>query len=194
MNFGVRNFGAKKDVNEGGSWVAAGNFMHTSPAGCREGSNNDECFQNSNTIDKSTQSQNCGVSGTQGRQVAEVRLERDIKENEVWDISQKVEAGAESPIPIQLDEPNPVTRMGEKSTLQSSCQSTSNVDSKIEVTSPLKTQYWAQMQEERAEHAEAQEVTKNQKGKGRIKKIAREKGLTQRKEKQALGPNSGTKR
>ena len=75
MNFGARNFGAKKDANEGGNRVAAGNFLHTSPAGCREGSNNDEYFQNSNIVDKSTQSQNCSVSGTQGRQAAEVRFE-----------------------------------------------------------------------------------------------------------------------
>ena len=109
-------------------------------------------------------------------------------------VSQKVKVDAESPTPIQLDEPNLVTRMGERSTLQSSCQSTSNVDSKIEVTSPLKTRHWAQMQEERAELAAAQEANKNQKAKGRIKKIAHEKGLTQRKEKQALGPSSGTKR
>ena len=75
MNFGARNFGAKKDANEGGNRVAAGNFLHTSPVGCREGSNNDEYFQNSNIVDKSTQSQNCSVSGTQGRQAAEVRFE-----------------------------------------------------------------------------------------------------------------------
>ena len=52
----------------------------------------------------------------------------------------------------------------------------------------------AQKQEERVEQAAAQEIKKNQRGRGRIKNIAREKGLAQRKEKQALGPSSGTKR
>ena len=134
------------------------------------------------------------MSGTQGWQAAEVRSEGDIKENEMWDISQKVKACAESPIPIQLDAPSLAIRIGERSTVQSNCQSTLNVESNVEVTSPQKPRYWAQMQEAKVDHATAQEVTKNQKGKGRIKKIAREKGQTQRKEKQALSPNSGTKR
>ena len=109
-------------------------------------------------------------------------------------VSQKAEADTESPTPIQIDEPNLVTRLGERSMLQDTCQSTSNVDNNNEDTSPLKTRHWAQKQEERAEQATAQEAKKNQRGKGRIKNIAREKGLAQRKEKQALGPNSGTKR
>ena len=109
-------------------------------------------------------------------------------------VSQKAEADTESPTPIQIDEPNPVIRVGERSMLQDSCQSPSHVDNNNEDTSPLRTWHWAQKQEERAEQVAAQEAKKNQRGKGRIKNIAREKGLAQRKEKQALGPNSGTKR
>nr|POE70837.1 hypothetical protein CFP56_45471 [Quercus suber] len=193
MNYSNRNFSARNDVNGGEGKVAAGNFQHGTSTGCREGSAHGGCFQNSKIIDKTTQSQSCGVSSTQDGQAVKVRSKGDIKENEMWDISQKVEACAESSIPFQLDAPYLVTRMGERSTLQSSCKSTLNVESNVEVTSPQKQRYWAQMQEAKADHVKAQEVTKNQRGKGRIKKIAREKGQTQRKEKQALGLNSGTK-
>ena len=120
-------------------------------------------------------------------------------------VSQKAEADTESPTPIQIDEPNPVIRVGERSMVQDRCQSTSHVDNNNEDTSPLRTRHWAQKQEERAKQAAqkqeeranpaaAQEAKKNQRGRGRIKNIACEKGLAQRKEKQALDPSSGTKR
>ena len=95
------------------------------------------------------------MSDTQGRQLAKVKAERDIRENELGVVSQKAEADTESPTPIQIDEPNPVTRLGERSMLQDSCQSTSNVDNKNKDTSPIKTRHWAQKQEERAEQAVA---------------------------------------
>ena len=143
MNFNSRNFGARNDVNGGEGQVAAENFLHVTPAGCKKGSANGGCFQNSKIVDKSAQSQGCGVSGTQGWQAAEVRSEGDIKENKMWDISQKVEACAESPIPIQRDAPHLATRIGEM--VQSNCQSTLNVESNVEVTSPQKPRYRAQM-------------------------------------------------
>nr|POF24800.1 hypothetical protein CFP56_44551 [Quercus suber] len=145
MNYSSRNFSARNDVNGGERKVAVGNFQHGTPTGCREGSAHGGCFQNSKIIDKTSQSQSYGVSSTQDGQAVKVRSEGDIKENEMWDISQKVEACAESSIPIQLDAPYLVTRMGEKSTLQSSCKSTLNVESNVEVTSPQKPRYWAQM-------------------------------------------------
>ena len=67
MNFRARNLGAKENTNEGGSRFAAGNFQHTSSAGCREESNNEDFFQSSNSRDKSAQNQICGVLDTQGR-------------------------------------------------------------------------------------------------------------------------------
>ena len=158
MNFSSRNFCARNDVNGGEGQVAVENFLHVAPAGCREGSAIVGHFQNSKRVDKLAQSHSCGVSGTQGWQAAEVRSGGDIKENEMWDISQKVKACAESPNPIQLAAPDLVTRIGERSTLQSSCQSTLNMESNVEVTSPQKPWYWAQMQEAKADHA--------QKGKG----------------------------
>ena len=158
MNFSSRNFCARNDVNGGEGQVAAENFLHVAPAGCREGSAIVGYFQNSKRVDKLAQSHSCGVSGTQGWQAAEVRSGGDIKENEMWDISQKVKACAESPNPIQLAALDLVTRIGERSTLQSSCQSTLNMESNVEVTSPQKPWYWAQMQEAKADHA--------QKGKG----------------------------
>ena len=134
MNFRARNLGAKENTNEGGSGSRSvtGNFLHTSPAGCREENNNEDFFQSSNSGDKSAQNQICGVSDTQGRQSAKVRAERDIRENELGVVSQKAEADTESPTPIQIDEPNSVTRVGERSMLQDSCQSTSNVDNNNE--------------------------------------------------------------
>ena len=154
MNFRARNSGAKENTNEGGSRSAAGNFLHTSSASYREESNNEDFFQSSNSGDKSAQNQICGVSNTQGRQSAKVRTERDIREIDMG-VSQKAEANTESPTPIQIDEPNPVIRVGERSMLQDSCQSTSNVDNNNEDTSPLRTRHWAQKQEERAEQAAA---------------------------------------
>ena len=69
MNFKARNPGAKENTNEGGSGSRSvtGNFLHTSPAGCGEESNNEDCFQSSNSGDKSAQNQICGVSNTQDR-------------------------------------------------------------------------------------------------------------------------------
>lgn len=77
MNFNSRNFGARNDVNGGEGQVAAEKFLHVTPAGCKEGSANGGCFQNSKIVDKSAQSQGCGVLGTQGWQAAEVRSEGD---------------------------------------------------------------------------------------------------------------------
>ena len=194
MNFSSKNFSARKDVNGSEGQTAAENFLHVTPAGCREGNVNGGYFQNSKIVDKSVQNQSCSVSDTQVRQAAKVRSEGDIKENEMWDTSQKAEASTESPIPTQLNASDLVTRFGERSTSQSSCLSAMIVESNAEVTSPQKPRYWAQMQEAKADQAAAQEVIKHQKGKGRIKRIAREKGQAQRKEKQAIGPISGTKR
>ena len=102
MNFKARNPGAKENTNEGGSGSrsATVNFLHTSPAGCGEESNNEDFFQSSNSGDKSAQNQICGVSNTQDRQSAKVRAERDIREIEMGVVSQKAEADTESPTSI----------------------------------------------------------------------------------------------
>ena len=52
MNFNSRNFGARNDVNGGEGQVAAEKFLHVTPAGCKEGSANGGCFQNSKIVDK----------------------------------------------------------------------------------------------------------------------------------------------
>ena len=216
MNFKVRNSGANANESGNKSRSAAENFLHTSPAGCGEESNNEDSSQSSKSGDKSAQSQICGVSNTQDRQPAKVRAERDIRGIEMGVVGQKAEAETESPTPILIDEPNQDIGVHERSMVQDSCQPTPHVENYKEDTRPLRIRHWAQKQKERAEQAAqkqdereeqaaqkqeerieqaaAHETKINQRGRGRIKSIAREKGLAQSKEKQALGPSSGTKR
>ena len=93
------------------------------------------------------------MSDTQDRQPAKVRAERDIREIDMGVVSQKAEADTKSPTPIQIDEPNPVIRVGERSMVQDSCQPTSHVENYKEDTRSLRIRHWAQKQKERAEQA-----------------------------------------
>lgn len=110
------------------------------------------------------------------------------------DLGQKDGSRAENPIPTQPGEPDIVTRSGESSILLSKSQPTSKVESLNKATSPYKPMIWAQTQETSANTEAAQDVIKSQKGKGRIKKIAREKGQAKNKEKQVYSPRLGSKR
>ena len=78
--------------------------------------------------------------------------------------------------------------------LLSKSQPISKVESLNKATSPYKPMILAQTQETIADQAAAQDVIKSQKGKGRIKKIAREKGQAKNKEKQVYSPSLGSKR
>ena len=116
-------------------------------------------------------------------QAAEVRPGWDIKETDEKDLRQKDGSHGEEPAPIPIEKSNPITRVGENSALLSKSQLNSEAESYAEVTSPHEPMNWAQTHEANADQTTAQEIVKSRKGKGCIKKIAREKGLTQSKEK-----------
>ena len=94
--------------------------------------------------------QNQGTSQLKIRYV-ECQILKVGREIDMGVVSQKAQADTKSPTPIQIDEPNPVIRVGERSMVQDSCQPTSYVENNNEDTRPLRTRHWAQKQEERAE-------------------------------------------
>nr|POE68242.1 hypothetical protein CFP56_26137 [Quercus suber] len=194
-NSGCRNnISSEIDGNEDGGNTAAENLQQFSVKDHMGGSSYGGCFQNSKSADKSTQSQDYGVSDTHAWQTAEVRYGKDIKETDKKDLGKKDGSCAGSPNPIPLDKSDLVTQMGESSALISRCQPTPMFESLTGVTSPHKPMIWAQMQEENAGQAATQNDIKSKRGKGRIKKIAREKGQAQSEEKQVQGPSLGSKR
>ncbi|KAK7860853.1 receptor-like protein eix2, partial [Quercus suber] len=187
----ANNISSEIDGNEDGGNTAAENLQQFSVKDHMGGSSYGGCFQNSKSADKSTQSQDYGVSDTHAWQTAEVRYGKDIKETDKKDLGKKDGSCAGSPNPIPLDKSDLVTQMGESSALISRCQPTPMFESLTGVTSPHKPMIWAQMQEENAGQAATQNDIKSKRGKGRIKKIAREKGQAQSEEKQVQGPSVG---
>nr|XP_023917382.1 uncharacterized protein LOC112028922 [Quercus suber] len=113
-NFNGSNISSEIDGNEDGGNTAAENLQQFSVKDHMGGSSNGGCFQNSKSVDKSTQSQDCGVSDTHAWQTAEVRYGKDIKETDKKDLGKKDGSHAGSPNPIPLDKSDLVTQMGEK--------------------------------------------------------------------------------
>ena len=150
-------------------------------------------FQNSKFHSKSTQRQDSGVLDTHISQTADVRLGWDIKATGDMILGQAEGSCGVKSDPIPMEKFESMTRLEECSGLLSKSHPTSTGECYAEVSSPLKPKNWAETHGKNKASSTAQVVTKSSQRKGRMKKIAREQGSAQGKEKQVKGPNVGSK-
>lgn len=127
-------------------------------------------------------------------QVAEIRFGLDFGEISDQDFGQKKGPREEGLAPIPMEKAESNMRDGVSNALSNKRQSFIDAENYTEVTSPHKPMGWAQTLEDTAAQTTVHEIGKNKIGRCRIKKIAREWGLAQSKNKEAQDQSIGLKR
>ena len=191
--FSSNNQNAETEDRANGEGAAAIGRSSFSLARHVEENRDSGSFQNSKFHSKSIQRQDSGVLDTHISQTADVRLGWDIKATGDMILGQTEGSCGVKSDPIPMEKFESMTRLEECSGILSKSYPTSTEECYAEVSSPLKPNNWAETHGKNNVSATAQVVTKSSQRKCRMKKIAREQGSAQGKEKKAKGPSIGSK-